>query len=222
MFSRILKGFIDFLYPKTANVQTLETLSPTKLLEHLPSARDTDKLGEDIIAIFSYEDRLVRELIWKLKYRRNEELIESLAVILYDTLKTEISERTLFDSVKWNRKVLLIPMPMHAEKRRERGWNQTEILAKALMRLDTERLLTYSPRILEKWRHTESQTQTKEKLKREENVKESMRVVDKKNLEGACMIILDDVTTTGATFRDARRALRESGAERILCVALAH
>ncbi|MBX4189617.1 hypothetical protein KW785_03450 [Candidatus Parcubacteria bacterium] len=90
------------------------------------------------------------------------------------------------------------------------------------MKLDKDNLLDYAPHLLRKEKHTESQTKTANKRERLTNIDHSMRVVTPSAVEGRSIILLDDVTTTGATFKDARRALKEAGARKVLCVALAH
>ena len=213
MFKRAWLGLIDFLYPKSAQIYALETLSPAELLAKLPRA---EILTDEMQAIFAYHDERVRELIYELKYRANELITKSLATIAYDVLRAEVAEQALFNNFV---NPLLVPIPMSLKRRRERGFNQTEVLATAIMALDTERFFEYRPDILTKT-HTESQALTKNKKVRLSNVPGSIKA--EVNLKGQNIILLDDVTTKGATFRDARRALREVGARRVICVALAH
>ncbi len=213
MLSAVLRGFVDFLYPKSAEVYALESLTPSELLTKLPPAKD---LGDEVIALWSYPDSRVRELIWELKYRKNEVVTTSLAGIVYDVLKSEVAERALFENFA---NPMLIPMPISSKRRRERGWNQTEVLAEKVMELDREKLFEYEPHALER-SHTESQTLTENKKERLRNVEGSMKTA--RDVGGRNVILLDDVTTTGATFKEAKRTLRVSGARRVLCIALAH
>lgn len=209
----VFSGLTDFLFPKPLSVISLENLTASEILRLLPSAKD---LGEDTLAIWNYATPETRELIWELKYRKNEKILENLALILYDVIKTEVSERALYDNFSHP---LLIPMPMSSERRRERGFNQTEILCEAIKKFDTENTLEYDPNILQKSHHTESQTLVENKKLRLQNLENSMQA---KNVEGRNIILIDDVTTTGATFKEARRALKHAAAKKILCLALAH
>lgn len=216
MLKAYFTGLIDFLFPKTEGVRELEALTPGELARLLPPPYSLAGLGEDTLALFSYPDDRVRALVWELKYRGNLKLAESLAVLVYDALSQELADRMLFDNFT---RPLLIPMPMSRDRKRDRGWNQTEVLGEAIVKLDDGKIFEYSPNALIKAKHTESQTLTENKKRRLRNVEGSMKA---KGVSGRNVVLLDDVTTTGATFRESKRALRESGALKILCVALAH
>ncbi|MDB5194684.1 MAG: competence protein competence protein ComFC [Parcubacteria group bacterium] len=208
----------DFIFPKNASVAALDRLTPGELVRLLPAATDTK--DESVVAIFDYKNEMVREMIWELKYRGSRIVARTLSVVLMDVVKAELAERALFENFQG--RILLIPMPVSKKRRNERGYNQIEILCEALMKHDTEHLLAYLPNVLRKHKHTDSQTVAGRKAERLENIEHSMSVPDPLSVQGASIILIDDVTTTGATFREARRALREAGAKKILCIAVAH
>ena len=118
--------------------------------------------------------------------------------------------------------VLLVPIPISNKRRSERGWNQAEMLAERVAALDKENLFKYLPGQLVKIIHTESQTRTGSRKERLENLKNSMEILSTSVVAGKCVVVIDDVTTTGATFIEAERALTTAGAKNILCVAIAH
>jgi ComF family protein len=219
---KIFSDLLDFLYPKSEEVLSLESLNAGELVTLLPQATELD---DRTLAIWNYADPRVRELIWELKYRKNPVIVKNLAEVLFDVLRQELAERALFENFI---NPLLIPMPQSDKRRLERGFNPTEVLCAcldSLARREEPPLFTYSPKILIKELHTESQTKTANKKIRLTNIENSMAVAGPegaKRLKGRNIILIDDVTTTGATFKEASRALRAAGSKKILCLALAH
>lgn len=214
MFRALLSSLFDFLYPKDQDVLKLESLEPEDLLTKLTPAKG---LSNDTYAIWNYADEKVRLIIWEIKYRRNEKLIENVTQVLYDIVTTEVLDRAVTENFI---NPLLIPIPISKRRKLERGYNQTELLCKALRKLDTENLFEYLPTALQRVVHTESQTKMINKKQRTINITGSMKaenIVLNRNI-----VLIDDVTTTGATLGDARRALCESGAKKIICFTLAH
>ena len=218
---RIKNLCIDFIFPKSLKVLKLEAFSPGALLGTLPPA--TQPEDKDTIAIFDYKHPTTKEIVWELKYNGNTSIANKLGDILHDAVHTELSDLALFEPGGWRKnKLLLIPIPISNKRRFEKGWNQTELLCKRIMALDHTKIFEYIPGQLTKARHTESQVKTVSKNARRENLMNSMKVLEPEKISGRFVVLIDDVVTTGATFREARRALREAGAKKILCVAIAH
>jgi competence protein ComFC len=218
------RSLINFLFPKPDSIQDLEHLFAGELLRHLEEAGDTK--DPRVIAIFNYADSLVRELVWELKYRGSRVIAEKVAKIIWDVLQVELSERALTENFGRGKnkeeRPILMPMPISDKRRNERGYNQTEILCEEIKKLDTQDTLKYIPRQLMKHKHTEPQTLTATKKERLENVVDTMHVIYAPAVSGRDIILIDDVTTTGATFKEAKRALHAAGAKKILCLAIAH
>ncbi|MEX0919310.1 MAG: phosphoribosyltransferase family protein [Parcubacteria group bacterium] len=216
-FSKVWRVCTDFLFPKESRVIELESLSTSEILELLPPAEPLK--DKNTTALFDYSNRLVKEMIWELKYGGNRLIAEKFGEILYDVICEDLREKNLFE--KWSTPIL-IPIPMSDKRRFERGWNQTELLAQAIKKCDTRSDLKYLPRQLIKLHHTESQTRTTNKAERTRNIANSMQVLNPASVSGRCVVIIDDVTTTGSTFNEAERVLRALGVKKILFVALAH
>ena len=216
IFSRILSACVNFLFPKGEKIIELENLSSEEILKILPPA-DEPK-GANTIALFDYSHPLVREVIWSIKYRGDKMLANKIGGIVADILEQELAERELYENFQ---RPILIPMPVSDKRRFERGWNQVELVAENVKKRFEDRL-KYLPNQLVKHHHTESQTQTSSKSERQKNLNGSMRVLSPKSVEDRAIILLDDVTTTGSTFAEAKRALKEAGAGRVLCFAIAH
>ena len=103
----------------------------------------------------------------------------------------------------------------------ERGGDPLSLLASRTASLLGD-ICIYTPHVLYKLQDTKPQTTLTDRAERLKNVANSFAVHKDVRLRGRDMIVLDDVTTTGATFAEARRALRAVGARHIMCVALAH
>ena len=111
--------------------------------------------------------------------------------------------------------VLVIPVPLHVRKLRERGFNQSELIAKAALKLNPagERL-TLAPKALERRRETRSQIGLSSHQRRE-NMRGAFAVTDSDQVYGHEILLVDDVLTTGTTASECARVLRRSGASKI-------
>lgn len=219
--SRTRDLLIDFLFPTSRKVLALEALSTDTLLKILPPAESIK--DKHTLALFNYEHPLVKEIIWELKYSGNVRIADKLGEILYDHIQHELTDLGLFESASWRTsKPIIMPIPISNKRRSERGWNQSELLSEEVMRRDSGQMFKYMPRQLVKIRHTESQTKTRSRNERLKNLTDSMKILNASSVAGACVVVLDDVTTTGSTFAEAKRALHTAGVKKILCVAVAH
>jgi predicted amidophosphoribosyltransferase len=115
------------------------------------------------------------------------------------------------------RNPVIIPIPLGAARRKERGFNQTEEIARRGMH---ELGFTIDTTLLVRTRETVSQVSLP-RHQREENMRGAFCAAHP--ADPACTyIVLDDVLTTGATLQAAIDALRASGAKHIVPLALAH
>ena len=110
-----------------------------------------------------------------------------------------------------------MPVPLHPKKLRERGFNQSLLLARHIAaQLDVELDFLSLRRI----RYTQPQTGLK-RDERRKNVRKAFGLKDPKAVRGRTVLLVDDVTTTGNTLNECARLLKRSGAEDVYSAVLA-
>ena len=116
---------------------------------------------------------------------------------------------------------LLIPVPLHPSRRRARGFNQAELIARAAAKRFSPRLEVASG-ILLRQRDTISQVGLSRE-ERIENMRDAFRVSDRGRgcIQGRTLMVVDDVMTTGTTLSECARVLKQAGAERVWAVTVA-
>ncbi len=113
---------------------------------------------------------------------------------------------------------LLIPVPLHRQRLRERGFNQVLLLVKEI---SSRTGIPYRKTILQKKKPTIPQV-TLSGLERERGLRGAFHAVDKEELTGKSVLLVDDVYTTGATVNECSKMLRRGGAKRVDVLTLAH
>ena len=113
---------------------------------------------------------------------------------------------------------LLIPVPLHIRRLRERGFNQALLLVKELSRRTG---LRFGSRILRKLRSTTPQVNLSSR-ERKRGVSGAFHITQKKELAGKTILLVDDVYTTGATVNECAKVLLAAGAKRVDVLTLAH
>ena len=113
--------------------------------------------------------------------------------------------------------LLVIPVPLHPKRLRERGFNQSLLLARRVaLPLDADLDFLSLRRV----RHTKPQTGL-DSDERRKNVRRAFEVIDRKTVKGRTILLVDDVATTGSTLNECARVLKRAGAVEVHALALA-
>jgi ComF family protein len=113
----------------------------------------------------------------------------------------------------------IVPVPLHVRRRLARGFDQVELLLTHARRCGPPAAAPILRGVLIRQRSTQSQTRLAAR-DRAANVQDAFVVVQPSAVAGRTVLLVDDVTTTGATLRAARDALRRAGAARVVMLAL--
>lgn len=164
-------------------------------------------------AAYGSYDEGMRDLVHLLKYDRVRPAAGLLGRMLAEVI-ADLSKDFAEDPV-------VIPVPLHASKLRQRGFNQSELIARAALKLHPAGL-DVKPNVsaLIRRRNTESQTGMTP-AQRRENVRGSFVVAHPADVKGRDVLVVDDVMTTGTTVSECARVLRRAGAERIFVATVA-
>lgn len=159
-----------------------------------------------------YDDEL-KKAIWALKYGKRREMAKPLG---------EMLARKFFDV--WfsqaEQDFLAIPIPLHFKKEYERGFNQALLLAEEFSKITG---IPCEKKLLIKTRETEEQVKVQDKKLRLANLENAFDVPPGKRIvKWPAVILIDDVSTTGATLTHAANALKEAGAKNITGLTAAH
>jgi ComF family protein len=162
---------------------------------------------EKAVAYGRYEEGL-RDLIHLLKYGGVRPAANVLGRMLSEAM-------VLIEPVLGKEPLAVIPVPLHASKRRERGFNQAELIAVAALKLNPAAgRLRMGDHVLERRRDTKSQIGMTPHRRRE-NMRGAFAITLPRAVEGREVLLIDDVYTTGATVSECARVLLRAGASRI-------
>ncbi|MBU1999346.1 MAG: ComF family protein [Candidatus Omnitrophota bacterium] len=242
MFKGLIKGFLDLLYPaiclacrkrlpQEQQKQILCSGCRDKIKFNLPPfcfhcGRNLGKKGinnkicrlcskkklnfDRAFAPCIYEG-VIKELIHQFKYSGKKHLAEYLCGIIVNFVNEYELPINTVD--------FIIPIPLSATRRREREFNQAEILGNYIGARFSK---TVVKDILVRNRHTRSQTELDD-LKRFTNIKGCFTLKNSEIAKGKNILIIDDVLTTGATLSEAALLLKSQGqAKQVLVLTLAN
>jgi competence protein ComFC len=154
-------------------------------------------------AVAAYRSRgIVRRVILDFKYGRQLHLRNLVAHWLFSALDDDRLRRRTFD--------IVVPVPLHPARERERGFNQAALLADLL----SARIVLQNRPALERIRYTTTQTAF-DRAERMENLYGAFRLRKNMDVRGLRVLLVDDVLTTGSTLSECARVLKKAGASSV-------
>ncbi|KAA6322082.1 hypothetical protein EZS27_028342 [termite gut metagenome] len=175
--------------PRTNFHQRREHFTEQLFREQIPLVRAT--------SFFYYQKgSRFNEILYQLKYKNNPELGE----VMGRYMAGELLSSGFFEGID-----MLVPIPLHPQKLKRRGYNQSERIAQGISRVTGIPVITsHSERI----KNTDTQTR-KSAFERWENVEGIFSLQDPLFFSGKHILIIDDVLTTGATIMAYASAFRD-------------
>lgn len=173
---------------------------------------EMDWAFDRVVALYQYEQPFSK-ILAQLKYQKKRFLVRTLEVLLQQHLD---KIRRECGAVDW-----IVPVPMDRTKEKERGFNQSHLVARFLEKnMDGELCLRALKRVEGKDPlEAQAQLSRKERIQHLENKiflgKESSKLKKKK------ILLVDDVVTTGSTVNECARVLKTSGAKEVVVFSLA-
>jgi ComF family protein len=167
-----------------------------------------DSPSSYITSVFSFKDKHVKSIIHAIKYYHRKDLIAPLVKYASEEISKILKENSQF---------VLVPIPMPRIRKFMRGYNQASIIAEELSMLLS---LPLDQTILIRTRNSKRQVETKTRSERMRNQRGNFGLEG--DVSGMDIVLVDDVSTTGATLDEAKNLLLKGGARSVRAVTLAH
>lgn len=235
MLNKIISVIIETLFPKSHLQKYLEICSQIEF-EFKLTPRPQNHIR--MFYPFYYKDLFVKDCIFELKERNSPDVARLFGKILAGWVIKEISQIQAFYSQNThntpqrtikNIEYYLVPVPQHTTKTKEKGFCHTTTLAKSIHSKIKKSSTVHGNISLKsciiKKNYARKLHSLKEKKERFSIIKNSMEAfITKHDAHTAYFFIIDDVFTTGATFKEVRRSLLDCGVllEHIFFISIAH
>ena len=155
---------------------------------------------------------LTKKLVYQFKFAP---YLHTLSPILVDLLYEGLIQQEIFIK-NCTKDSLFVPIPLHVNRQRERGYNQALILSQGL----SKKFGIQTRELLMRTKATSSQV-GKTEVERRQNIK-GIFTCSKEISQGVTIFLVDDVVTSGATLNEAASVLKRKGAKAVYGIALAH
>lgn len=164
-----------------------------------------------LAAAADYDDPVVRDLIHHFKYKNFRSAAGVLEKILNEYLKI------LADNGLKTENFVVVPIPLHPNHERKRGFNQSKLLAEAVA--ENFDLEFHEP--LKRIKNNKPQIEMKDDESRRKNISGCFKLANGAEVKNKNILLVDDVFTSGATMNEAAKILKKNGAGKIIALVVA-
>lgn len=216
-----LKNMLFFIFPRKCEM--CETISKSYICDKCKSklektelylnriddySKDNTKYFDEHAYIFEYNS-IIREKIIEYKFKNKPYLGKMFSEFFVK------NEKMCGFFEKYD---IIIPVPMTNKKIKERGYNQTEIIARIISKNITN--ITIQKKVLIKYKDNKVQSRLNKK-QRQHNVKDVYKLSGGEIIKDRNVLILDDIYTTGATCNECAKTLRNEQPKKIGIITIA-
>lgn len=145
---------------------------------------------------------VLKDSLYSLKFRGDRRIAEPLGRLLAQKIRSHLP----LEGIK-----AIVPVPLHIDRLKTRGFNQSEHLAREVGRVISRPVL---PNALMKTAETSAQTHLSQK-QREANLQGAFCIGNTRSIEGQGVLLIDDIFTTGSTAAECTRVLLQAGAKKV-------
>ncbi len=221
-----LRSFFDVILPRKCSgckevlqadetsickqcLQSIKPIDEELIKQEFKKSFQPSNIISNFTSLFVFEkESILQQVIHSIKYDKQFNTGITLGK-MFAKKHTNLLEEWAID--------LIIPIPLHHLKKAERGFNQSDFIAKGIAKGSKIKLSTNA---VKRIRYTESQTGFN-KVEREENMSNAFKVKKENLVEGRNILLVDDVITTGATIRECGKAFLYSGANQVFAGSIA-
>ncbi len=223
----LINDFMSLIYPRHCEACSISLLKHEQFIcnlcqINLPKSNYHHQLNHELSFVFAgripFENALsfyvfeksgrVQKLLHAIKYQNQKELAQFIG---------ELYAKDLIENNSLKTVDVILPIPLHAKKLKQRGYNQSEWFAKGIAQ---QLNISLNASALQKVNATNTQT-NKKKFERWQNVEGVFKLQIPEVLKNKHVLIVDDVITTGATIEAAWQALKNIEGIRVSILSIA-
>lgn len=168
-----------------------------------------------LAAAGNYNDQIFRNIIHYFKYESFENLTPILAEILFKYIKNcLLADKNGKLKIK---NFTVVPIPLHYRRERQRGFNQSKLLADEISKKIGIQIIECLKRV----KNNDPQAKLKNNDEREKNISGCFKIINPELIKNKNILLVDDVFTSGATMNEAVKILKENGVRRIIALVVA-